>query len=265
MKKPLCLILAIVLMLVPAGCSDSVKDGGASTSGEESDAISEIVKAGEDDEGHSPTGEQASYNGADTSYPENLYVMDTAHFVSRENDVYIRYLFKVLTSTNWPAVTDVPNGAYKGFDLGEDFSSQMLLNIFFTAAEDYSGTYIQGDSTHFVIPVEDIYAVLDKYFVNYKLDIHDVGYSFTYLEDDKYISSPGFIGIYPTVGFFYDISSVTDNGDGTVTVEILQNKVEEVGYDFLPTDECSAKHIFVIEPGENSCIVHSYKIEYTEG
>ena len=47
MKKPLCLILAIVLMLVSAGCSDSVKDGGASTNGEESSIQSEAPQQSE--------------------------------------------------------------------------------------------------------------------------------------------------------------------------------------------------------------------------
>lgn len=47
MKKPLCLILALVLMLVPAGCSDSVKDGGASTNGEESSIQSEAPQQSE--------------------------------------------------------------------------------------------------------------------------------------------------------------------------------------------------------------------------
>ncbi len=115
---------------------------------------------------------------------------------------------------------------------------------------------------HYVFPVKDVYSVLDKYFVGYDLDIHDVSYNFTYLEDDKYIDSPGFVSVYPTIGFFYRIDSVTDSGDGTVTVVIFVSDVEEKNGDFVPTEKDRQKHTFVIEPGQNYCIVHSYKVEY---
>ena len=197
-------------------------------------------------------------------YPENVYEMDIEHFVNRENDVYISYLFRLVSSTGIQSVSNVPWHEYKGFSSGKELSSKQLLNFFFLA-DDYSDYYLDEENKDYLIPVSDIHTVLSKYFSEYDLDIHDHSYNFEYLEDDTVIRSLGFVGIDFIYHAGYSIDSVVDNGDGTVKITVFINGTEMTENDeIIPTGEISEVHTMVIEPDKKSCKICSYEVEYSE-
>ena len=250
MKKLVLMVLALILVF--GGCSKPVK--------EPENFSEDIVISEEPLQKPEEVPKENVYKNADTTFPENLYDMTPESFAKRENDKYITYLYKVLSSTNWLAVTGISYSEYFGFESAENFSSKILYNVFCTAAEDYYDFYSVSDF-EVVIPTDDIFKVLDKYFYDYNLNIDEIGINFEYTEDGKHIKAPGFIGIYPSVGVFYTIESVTDNGDGTVTAVIAMEKTVEEENDIVSTGEIESKHIFNFKPEQNSCKINYYRIE----
>ncbi|MGN0627373.1 MAG: hypothetical protein ACI4IT_05365 [Oscillospiraceae bacterium] len=212
-------------------------------------------------ESSSSADSSSTYQSADTSYPENQYVMDVEAFVSRENDEYIEFIYELIGARKWPASAP-SDPTYDGFTSGNEFNSSKLFNIFFAAidSDNYKSTYYQDDKQCYVIPVSDINAVLDKYFIEYELDIHDTTANYTYLEDDKYICLPGYLSIIPP-DYGHHIDSVTDNGDGTVTVAIVEDGVAQIDDDLVYTGKDGAKVIFTLEPGDYYCHILSCRIE----
>lgn len=248
MKKIIIVFLAIILFV--ACTNDNIK---------KTDEMSKETSSSTCSNSAEEKGNEAHiYPSADTTYPENQYIMDVEHFVNRDNDEYIDYLFKVLSSTNWIDATGVYYKDYEGFSSCEEFNSQLLLNIFFTAIENNISSY-EGNHLYTIIPVKDIYSVLDKYFVGYELDIHETTHKFIYFENETYISCAVY-GFYPLFMGGYRIESINDNGDGTVTINIIVNGVEEIDNNYIPNGKDESLHTFIIEPSENSCIIHSYKI-----
>ena len=250
MKKFALIILALIFVL--SGCSKPAQE--TENRSEEPVISEEPLQKPEE------IPEEKVYKSADITFPENLYDMTPESFANRDNDEYIKYLYKILSSTNWPGVTGISYSEYFGFESAENFSSKILYNVFCTAAEDYYDCYHVSDF-EVVIPIEDIFSVLDKYFYNYNLNTDEIGINFEYTGEGKYIKAPGFIGIYPSVGVYYDIESVTDNGDGTVTAVIAMEKTVEEGYNIVSTGEIESRHVFNFKPEQNSCKINYYRIE----
>ena len=267
MKKLVLIIFALVFVF--AGCSkpaekpEEIPEKEINITEEKIPEDNEIKiteeKIPENSEEELPE-KEVSYQNVDITMPEKLFDMTPESFANRDNDEYIKYLYKILSSTNWPGVTGISPSEYSGFESAKDFSSKILYNVFCTAEEDYYDCYRVSDF-EVVIPIEDIFNVLDKYFYDYNLNIDEIGINFEYTGEGKYIKAPGFIGIYPSVGVYYDIESVTDNGDGTVTAVIAMEKTVEENHNFVPTGEIESRRIFNFTPAENSCKINYYRIE----
>lgn len=192
-------------------------------------------------------------------YPENLYKMDVEHFVNRENDEYIHYLFRTISSLCVQSVSDISYFEDVSISSGTELCSKQLMNIFFKAAEKNANCYWDEEQKCFLIPISDIYTVLGKYFFEYNLNISDTSYNFEYSEDKAMIKFPGFIGLDLIFHGGYSIESVTDNGKGTVKVIIFENGTEMVNDDIVPTGEISAIHTIIFKPTKKSCIICSYE------
>ena len=192
-------------------------------------------------------------------YPENLYEMDVEHFVNRENDEYIHYLFDTISSVCVPTFSNVSYFEDISIFSGTELSSDQLLNIFFVAFKDNYCCYWNDEQQCFLIPVLDIQTIIEKYFLEYTLNIFDTSYNFEYAENNTIIKSPGFIGLDFIFYAGYTIDSVTDNENGTVKVTILENGTEMVNDDIVSTGEISAVHTIVFKPAKDSCIICSYE------
>ncbi len=206
------------------------------------------------------------YPGADLSkelmnYPEMTYDMSVEAFVNRENDYYIHYLYRMLLSSNVKGITGLTDLEYTGFEQGNKFDDKILMNMFAISAEDISNSFIDETGNKTVISIDYINSFLGKYFDNVDFNPENWGSNFEYSEDKKSIIVAG-LGSYDLPKYnVYDIDSVTDNGDGTVTVVIITKHADFIDDKFVPTGEDEQRKTIVFEPKENSCKIISYKCE----
>lgn len=268
MKK---ILITLVLVLILSGCSSMNQNNLDLSSSNVTiePPISNEKNGGISlNESYSPSEEQDKtfpefeLEAIDLYFPENQYVLNVENFTNHSNDEYIRYLFSLLSSSNLKSITNIPYSDYNGFRCSTDLCSDVLFNIFFTATSDQCDSYLQEDTGKYIIPKKDIHSVLDKYFTDYDLDIHNLSYNFEYINDGEYIVSPGFDSIIQTFHGGYEITSIDDNSDGTVSISLTVNKVEEINDMFVISDQIESIHTFTIKPENNKCIILSYFIEH---
>lgn len=188
----------------------------------------------------------------DLTAPENDYILDVEHFVSRENDEYLKYLISNL-DTNVPAYSGIMFGEYSGFDSPAEFDSDTLLNVFMAFAGIYYQDYYNPELEYVVVPRSDINTVLDKYFENYHFDLNETSLAFGYNRTSDLLFFRGLISISG-----WDISSihyVTDNGDGTITVISAPYGLENA-------DDPNVLYTTVLRPAGDRCYCLSHHIEY---
>ncbi len=206
------------------------------------------------------------YPGADLSeelmnYPEMTYDMSVEAFVNRENDYYIHYLYRMLLGSNVNGITGLTDLEYRGFERGYKFDDGILMNMFALGTEDISNSFIDEASGKTVIPINYINGFLGKYFDNVDFDPESWGKNFEYSEDKRSIVVAG-LGSYDLPKYnVYNIDSVTDNGDGTVTAVIITKHADFIDDNFVPTGEDEQRKTIVFEPKEDSCKIISYKCE----
>ena len=197
-----------------------------------------------------------------TDYPESLYDMSIENFLSGKNDKYLEFLFNnVISALNWQAITNVPLSEYKGFSSASELSSSVLLNVYFSAADKHYDMYETEDINTF-IPKEDIYHVLDKYFIGYQLDLSDTFLDIEFTDGGKTAVVPGFIGIVNTHWGGSKLESISDNDDGSLTVKYISFAVDEIEGTFSSTGEVSEIYTFVIRPSENRCVIEKLEVEH---
>jgi hypothetical protein len=248
MKRIFAAVLTVLILL--SACSKPTE--------QENDILPESENSSESSEQKSI--ENFIPTPINVDYPESSYVLDTEHFVNRENDEYIKYLFGILCSANWKAATGVSWTDYQGFSSPAELNSDLLVNIFFKIADSYYENY-SFDNITCKIPVNDIYNLLDKYFEDYTLDLHDTSYNFSFTNDDEYVISPGFISVGAEFRSGYRIENVSDNGDGTVSIEIITNEETMVDDEIVATGKDGYSWTFKIKPENDRCRILCLTVE----
>ena len=120
MKKFALIILALIFVL--SGCSKPAQE--TENRSEEPVISEEPLQKPEE------VPKENVYKNADTTFPENLYDMTPESFEKRENDKYITYLYKVLSSTNWPAVTGISYSEYFGLNPLKISAAKSFITFF---------------------------------------------------------------------------------------------------------------------------------------
>ena len=200
----------------------------------------------------------------DPDFPESTYDLSPENFLSGENDGYLDFIFgKVIGALSWQSVTGIPFSEYKGFSFAKELSSDVLINVFLSAADDLCYMY-ESENGNYIIPTEDFYRVLDKYFSGYDFDLNETFLDVEYIDEGKSAVLSGFIGISHINWGGYEMESVSDNGDGSLTVKYISFAVDETEETFSSTGKISERYTFIIRPSKNRCIIEKLEIEHFE-
>ncbi len=205
------------------------------------------------------------------TYPECNYEMSADAFEKRENDGYILYLDELLMHCDWTAAKDDPKKPYTGFEDSMELNNKILFNVFMFAF-DYCGNTAEQDLSKIAwydssdekyhIPMDDIYTVLNKYLVNYWVDMEETGVNYEFDEEKREISIAGGYGITSTRYDDRKVVSVTDNGDGTVTA-VVESHVYymDENDNMILSEKPERRNTMVLQPDLFRCVVLSHKIE----
>lgn len=213
-----------VLMLLTACSSPAETESG---SGELSTGTSA-------DSGVPSETNESSSAGFDLDFMEEKYQLNADSFVSRENDEYLLYLWRILSRSDWPAYTGVAFGDYTGFGSPSELSLEMLFNIFFAAAEETPGyleAHYDAETSHYTVPAGDVDSVLGKYFSDYSFDPAAETSMYQYDAETQTITFGGYsVGIDSVDAHVYSVAS-DENGEITAVIAFYEYTLNSDGTD----------------------------------